>query len=71
MGFLIYNIANFEAFRWNISLSTNLLFMKSDIVYFQAIAFSNKPRKSKLFVVIVVDQKMFQKFYSSKHLESV
>ena len=29
MGFLIH-IANFEAFRWNISLSANLLFLKSD-----------------------------------------
>ena len=25
------NIANFEAFRWNISLSANLLFSKSDL----------------------------------------
>ena len=31
MGFLIptWNIANFEAFRWNISLSANFLFLKS------------------------------------------
>ena len=30
MGFLVHkNIANFEAFRWNISLSANLLFLKS------------------------------------------
>ena len=25
------NIANFEVFRWNISLSANLLFLKSDL----------------------------------------
>ena len=31
-GFSYYkNIANFEAFRWNISLSAKLLFMKSAI----------------------------------------
>ena len=27
--FLYIKMANFEAFRWNISLSTNLLFLKS------------------------------------------
>ena len=33
MGFLTYttlNIANFEAFRWNISLNANFLFLKGD-----------------------------------------
>ena len=34
MGFLIHEIyiVNFEAFRWGISLSTNLLFLKSDYI---------------------------------------
>ena len=33
MGFLIHKIvANFEAFHWNISLSANLLFLKSDFI---------------------------------------
>ena len=34
MGFLMHKIyvANFEAFRWNILLSTNLLFLKSEEV---------------------------------------
>ena len=32
LGFLIHkNIANFEAFRWNILLSANLLFLKSTL----------------------------------------
>ena len=31
------NIANFEAFHWNISSSINLLFLKSDI-YGKAVA---------------------------------
>ena len=34
MGFLIHKIANFEVFCWNISLSANLLFMKSGVVFF-------------------------------------
>ena len=28
-----YDIANFEAFHWNISMSANLLFLKNDNIY--------------------------------------